>query len=395
VKVSKEKKTEEMKTTANIVIIGGGIIGVSIAYYLGKMGAKGVVLFEKDLMGEGSTGLCAGGIRRQWTTEVNMRFSLRAFEVFQNFEDEFGVDPEFHQTGYLFLATNQEEVEAFKQNVEFQNGFGVPSQFLMCDEIKKRWPFLNTEDVLGGAFCDTDGYAGPYEVTRAFSTGARRHGVKIFEDTEVTSIELKRGRIVSVTTVMGRVETPIVVNAAGPYAANVGKMAGIEIPVTPIRRQLFVTDAFPLIPPSVPLIIDNKQNFYFRREGEAVLFAGPQDEFPSFDLSTDFYAMVETAEKATHRVPVFKEARIARGWGGLYEISPDNHAILGKTPEIEGLFLANGFSGHGFQHGPAAGMVMAELILHGRAQTIDITPLTPTRFKEGKMIKESLTAFRD
>jgi sarcosine oxidase subunit beta len=384
-----------MKKTADIVIIGGGIIGVSVAYYLGKMGAKNVVLLEKDRIGEGSTGLCAGGIRRQFTTEVNMHFSLKAFELFQNFKDEFGVDPEFRQIGYLFLATSEEELEIFKQNVEFQNGFGVPSQILTQEEVKKGWPFLSTEDLFGGAFCGTDGYAGPYEVTEGIARGARRHGVEIVENTQATSIEVERDRIVSVTTKKGRVQTPVVVNAAGPYAANVGRMAGIEIPVKPIRRQLFVTDAFHLIPPSVPLTIDQKQNFYFRREGEAVLFSGPQDEEPSFNLSTDFDSMVDTAEKATHRVPVFEETNIARGWAGLYEISPDNHAILGKVPDVEGLILANGFSGHGFQHGPAVGMVMAELILNGRAKTIDIEPLVPTRFKEGKTIKESLTAFRD
>jgi len=384
-----------MRKTADIVIIGGGIIGVSVAYYLGKMGADNVLLLEKDLIGEGSTGLCAGGIRRQWTTEVNMHFALKAFEIFQHFADEFGIDPEFHPIGYLFLATSEEELEIFKRNVEFQNRFGVPSQILTRGEVEKGWPFLNTEDILGGAFCDTDGYAGPYEVTDGIARAARGHGVEILEKTEVTSIEVERGRIVSVTTPRGKVETPIVVNAAGPYAAKVGKMAGIEVPVKPIRRQLFVTDPFHEIPPSVPLTIDQDQNFYFRREGESVLLAGPQDEEPSFDVTTDFGSMVETAEKATHRVPVFEETNIARGWGGLYEISPDNHAIIGKVSEVEGLIVANGFSGHGFQHGPAAGMVIAELILHGRAETIDIDPLAFERFREGRMIKESLTAFRD
>lgn len=384
-----------MKKTADIVIIGGGIIGVSIAYYLGKMGAKNVILFEKDLIGAGSTGLCAGGIRRQWSTEVNMYFAMKSFEIFQNFEEEFGASSEFHQIGYLFLASDEEELESFKKNIEFQNRFGVPSQLLTREEVKKEWPFLNLEDVFGGAFCDTDGYAGPNEVTQAIAKGARRHGVKIFEKTEVISIEVAGDRIVSVTTRDGQVETPMVVNAAGPYAANVGRLAGVEIPVNPIRRQLFVTDSFDKIPPSVPLTIDHKQNFYFRREGECVLLSGPQDEKPSFNLTTDFDSMVQTAEKAMHRVPIFEKVKIFRGWAGLYEISPDNHAILGKVPEVEGLILAVGFSGHGFQHGPAAGMAIAELVWNGKSESIDIDPLTLTRFKEGRAIKELLTAFKD
>lgn len=384
-----------MTKTADIVIIGGGIIGVSIAYYLGKMGAKNVVLFEKDLIGMGSTGLCAGGIRRQWSTEVNMHFAMKAFEVFQSFEEEFGASPEFHQIGYLFLARDEEELEAFRKNVELQNRFGVPSKLLTRGEVKNEWPFLNVEDIVGGAFCHTDGYAGPSEVTNAMAKGGRRFGVKIFEKAEVVSIEVKKNRIVSVTTREERVETHTVVNAAGPYAALVGRLAGVEIPVSPIRRQLFVTDPFHKIPSSVPLTINHKENFYFRREGECVLLSGPQDEKPSFNLNTDFEAMVITAEKAVHRVPVFEEVHIARGWAGLYEISPDNHAILGKVPEVEDFILAVGFSGHGFQHGPAAGMVIAELILNGKSESIDIRPLSLSRFKEGKAIKESLTAFKD
>ncbi len=384
-----------MTKTADIVIVGGGIIGVSIAYYLGKMGAKNVVLFEKDLIGMGSTGLCAGGIRRQWSTEVNMHFAMKAFEVFQNFEEEFGASPEFHQIGYLFLARDAEELEAFKKNVAFQNSFGVPSKLLTRDQMKNDWPFLNVEDIVGGAFCHTDGYAGPSEVTNAIARGARGYGIKILEKAEVVSIEVKKHCIVSVATRAGRVETRMVVNAAGPYAAKVGKLAGVEIPVSPIRRQLFVTNPFRNIPSVVPLTIDHKQNFYFRREGECILLSGPQDEKPSFNLTTDFDAMVETAEKATHRVPVFEKANISRGWAGLYEISPDNHAILGKVPEVEGFILAVGFSGHGFQHGPAAGMAIAELIWKGKSETIDISPLALTRFKEGKAIKESLTAFKD
>ena len=384
-----------MTKTADIVIIGGGIIGVSIAYNLGKMGAKKIVLFEKDNICEGSTALCAGGIRRQFTSDVTMQFALKSFEVFQHFKDEFGVDPQFHPIGYLFLATSPDEIDVFKKNVEFQNRYGVPSRVLSRDEIEKNWPFLNIEDVLGGAFCETDGFASPHEVTHAMAKRAKELGTSIIEQTEVTDIEVIKGRVVSVTAGGQRLETPVVVNAAGPYAANVGKLAGIDIPVKPIRRQLFITDPFDQIPDEVPLTIDHKQNFYFRREGKAVLLSGPQDESPSFNLNTDFDSMVETAEKAINRVPVFEKTNIARGWGGLYEISPDNNAILGTVPEAEGLIVANGFSGHGFQHGPATGMVIAEVILKGKAETINIDPLSYDRFKTGDLIKESLTAFHD
>ena len=219
---------EGMKKTADIVIIGAGIIGVSIAYYLGKMGAKNVMVFEKDQIAGGSTGLCAGGIRRQWSTEVNMQFAMKSFEVFQNFDEEFGTSPEFHQIGYLFLARDKEELESFKKNIELQSRFGVPSQLLNRGQVNKAWPFLNLEDVFGGAYCATDGYAGPEEVTHAIARKARRQGVEILEKTEVISIEVVKGRIVSVSTRDGRVETRVVVNAAGPYAANVGKLAGVE-----------------------------------------------------------------------------------------------------------------------------------------------------------------------
>jgi sarcosine oxidase subunit beta len=386
-----------MEKTSDIIIIGGGIIGVSIAYYLGKMRAKNVSLFEKDVIAGGSTGLCAGGIRRQWTTEVNMRFALQSFEIFQHFEEEFGFPSDFHQIGYLFLARDNDELEIFRKNVEFQNRFSVPSQILSRQEIEVEWPFLRTDDIVGGAYCHTDGFASPHEVTYAIAKGARRHGVKVFEKTEVTAIEVKGGRVVSVMTSQGRVETHTVVNAAGPYAANVGKLAGVDIPVNPIRRQLFITAPFPFgkIAPSVPLTIDHRQNFYFRREGECILLSGPQDEKPSFNLTTDFDSMFETADKAMHRVPDFEEARIARGWAGLYEITPDNHAILGKVPEVEGLILAVGFSGHGFQHGPAVGRVIAEVILYGHSESIDIGPVALTRFKKGRVIRESLTAFKD
>lgn len=315
---------------------------------------------------------------------------MKAFEIYQHFKDEFDVDPEFHQTGYLFLATSEREIEIFKGTVEFQRSFGVPSQILTREDVIKEWPFLYTGDILGAAFCNTDGFLGPHEVTYAIFKGARRFGVDVYQYNEVTSIEVKQGRVVSVSSNQGRVESPIVVNAAGPYAANVGKMAGVEIPVKPIRRQLHYTDPFEKIPPGIPLIVDLRKNFYFRKEGAGVLLSGREDKEPSFKLFTDFDSMEEAAENGIYRAPVLEEANIAGGWGGLYEISPDKHAILGKVPEVEGLILANGFSGHGLQHGPAVGMVIAELILNGKSETIAIDSLSLGRVREGKLLGERM-----
>jgi len=191
------------------------------------------------------------------------------------------------------------------------------------------------------------------------------------------------------------IATPVVVNAAGPYAASVGDMAGIKIPVKPLRRQIFITAPFHLTDRPIPLTIDFHRGWYFRQEVDGLLLSGPLDQEPSFNTNIDYEAMAEASENAMDRVPILEKARIARGWAGLYEISPDNHAILGKVPEIEGLILANGFSGHGFQHSPAVGKVIAELIVDGEATTIDISSLSIERFNKGALILEPLTAFKE
>ena len=228
-----------------------------------------------------------------------------------------------------------------------------------------------------------------------FVAGSKRAGVKIYEGTEVTCILQEKGKIEGVRTKEGDIATPVVVNAAGPFASSIGEMAGVEIPVRPLRRQVFVTGPFHLTDQTVPLTIDFHRGWYFRQEVDGFLLSGPLDQTPSFNLNTDYKAMVEAAENAMYRVPDLEKALIARGWAGLYEISPDHHAILGKVPGIEGLILANGFSGHGFQHSPAVGKVIAELIVEGRAATIDIAPLSIERFKKGQRIFEPMTAFKE
>jgi sarcosine oxidase subunit beta len=383
-----------IEKAAEVVIVGGGVIGVSIAYHLAMRKAGRVLLLEKGQLGEGSTSRCVGGIRTQFSTEINLLFSLESLKTFGQFQDEFGVDPEFRRIGYLFLATSPVEMQVFKENFRLQRKFDIPVELLNGDEIERRWPYLRTDDIVGGTFCPWDGHAGPSEVLVGFAAAARRAGVKIHEGVEAVGIEVNGGKIESVTTKEGEISTRVVVNAAGPHAAQIGEMAGVDVPVKPLRRQIFVTAPFRLTEQAIPLTIDFHRGWYFRREVDGFLLSGPLDPESSFNLNVDYEAMAEAVGDAIYRVPALEEARIARGWAGLYEISPDNHAILGRVPEVEGFVLANGFSGHGFQHSPAVGKVIAELIVDGEAKTIDISPISIERFSRGELIQESMTAFR-
>ena len=382
--------------SADVVIIGGGIIGVSIAYHLVKKNVQSVLLLERGIMGEGSTSKCVGGIRTQFSTEINLNFSVLSRNIFDRFQAEFGVDPEFHRIGYLFLATDERHQEVFEANAHLMERLPLPVELLDPGEIKRRWPFLKVDDLIGGAFTAHDGYAGPHEVLKGFIGGARRLGAILREGVEVIGIDLKRGKIRGVLTSTGeRVKTQVVVNASGPYAAKVAALAGLDLPVRPVRRQIFFTDPFEGLPPVLPLVIDLEHGWYMRREGKGLLLAGPQDSESSFSEQEDFAGKEWAATRSVHRVPILKGARIVRGWAGLYEISPDNHAIIGEFPELKGFICANGFSGHGFMHSPAAGVLVAELIVEGKAKTLDIHPLRPQRFQDGDLINEPLTAFHN
>jgi sarcosine oxidase subunit beta len=383
-----------MEKTAEIVIIGGGIIGVSIACSLARKKVGRVLLLEKGMLGEGSTAKCAGGIRAQFSTEINILFSLQSLQTWDRFEEVTGVDLGFKRVGYLFLATTREEWAIFQSHASLQHRFGIPVELLSPREIEFRWPYLKVDDLEGGTFCPWDGYAGPYEALRGFVQGARKGGVKIHEGTEVTHVLRRGDRVQGVRTPRGDISAPLVVNAAGPFAGEVGKLAGVEVPVLPYRRQLFFTAPFPFIPGPVPLVIDFHRGWYFRREGAGLLISGPKDNFPSFNIHVDYDAMAEAAENSLHRVPLLEKAEINRGWAGSYEISPDSHGILGEVPELRGFFLASGFSGHGFQHSPAVGEVMAEALL-GEKTSIDISCLSLERFRQGRLIREPLTAFKD
>jgi sarcosine oxidase subunit beta len=372
------------KDTAEVVIVGGGIMGASTAYYLAKGGQKDVVVLEKDLLAQATTGLSVGGIRQQFSHPANILLSQETLRLFKHFKEEFEIDIGFHQVGYLFLAQQEETWKEFLANVRIQRIYHVPVEILTPKEIKNRWPYLEIDDLRGGTFCAEDGYADPYSVAMGLAGSARKHGVRIEEKTEVTGIRIEREKIKAIETTKGPISTPIVVNAAGPWSSKVAKMAGIDLPVKPYRRQAFVTTAFESIPKPVPLVLDFDVSFYFREEGPGILMGmSDQDEPSSFNTKVDRNFLDKVTEAAVKRAPVLEKAEIRRGWGGLYAVSPDNNPIIGPLPGVEGLFCASGFSGHGFQHGPPAGRILSELILDGQSD-FDLSPFSYDRFKTMK-----------
>lgn len=370
----------EWKNSAGVAIVGGGIMGASTAYHLAKRGFTDIVILERDLLAQASTGLSAGGIRQQFSHPANIRLSQEAVRLFEHFQEEFGVDIDFRQVGYLFLAQSEETWQEFLTNVEVQRAHNVPVEVLSPEEIKYRWPYLNVEDLRGGTFGPKDGYADPYSVAMAFASAARKLGVRIEEQTRVTGIRVENGQVRGVDTSRGPVAAPVVVNVAGAWGAQVARMVGIDLPVLPYRRQVFMTQAFEAIPKPVPMILDIEPAFYFRGEGPGILMGmSDHDEPPSFNTNVDYCFLERVIDAAIKRAPILEEAEIMRGWAGLYDITPDDNPIIGPLPGAEGLLCAIGFSGHGFQQGATVGRVLSELILDGHTE-FDLTPFAHDRF---------------
>jgi sarcosine oxidase subunit beta len=366
--------------TADIVIIGAGAIGASIAYHLARRGVRDVVVLEREMVGAGSTSKAAGGIRVQFGTRVEIEFSLRSIEFFKRFEAEMGVPCDYRQEGYLILLSDQADLARYRRNVELQTSLGADVRIVTPDDARALVPELDVEDVLAAAWGPMDGYASPNDVVQAYATRARERGVRIVEDTPATAIELSGDRVTAVRTPEGRIETPLVVNAAGPQAPLVGRMVGLEVPVDPRRRHIFVTDEFAGVRHPMPLVIDRKSGFYCRSEGRQILMsAGDVGATTEFSAAVDWSLLDQAVDKAVRRIPALEGASIRHAWAGLRPLTPDEHAILDWAPGIRGLYLAVGFCGHGFQHSPATGQVVAE-VLTGTPPSIDIADLAISRF---------------
>jgi len=369
--------------TADIVIIGAGAIGCSIAYHLALRGARDVVVLEREMVGAGSTSKAAGGIRVQFGTRVEIEFSLRSIEFFTRFEEEMGVPCDYRQEGYLILLSDERDLAQYRRNVELQTSLGADVRIVAPDDARAIVPGLRVDDILAAAWGPRDGYASPNDVVQAYAAQARARGVRILEGTPVEAIELSGDRVTAVVTLAGRIETPLVVNAAGPQAPLVGRMVGLDLPVDPRRRHIFVTGEFSGVRHPMPLVIDRSSGFYCRSEQRQVLMsAGDIGATTEFTAAVDWSVLDQAVDKAVRRIPALEGASIRHAWAGLRPLTPDEHGILDWAPGVRGLYLAIGFCGHGFQHSPAAGQVVAE-VLTGAPASIDIGDLSISRFASG------------
>jgi len=379
------------------VIVGGGIVGLASAYHLAQRGAD-VTLYEKGSLGSGSTARAAGGIRSQFTTPVNVELSLASKAVWNDFEADFGVDIEYRKNGYLFLARSEETAEQFRENVRMQRDLGAESEFLTPEEATEYCPGLDTGPFVAATFNGDDGIADPNLAVQGYAKRARAVGVDVHTNTAVTDVlrdgERACGVEIEHDSETVRHEADFVVNAAGAWSPRLAAMAGVELPVSPRRRQVAVVDPSEPVPESVPLTIDLETGSYFRPEREGVALVGghfggedPDVDPDRFTEDMDLGWAAGAVERAADYTAYFgPETRIKRGWAGLYAVTPDHHPVIEET--LPGLVTATGFSGHGFQHAPATGQIVAELVLDGEPRLVDVSELDGGRFERGEAMVE-------
>jgi sarcosine oxidase subunit beta len=374
--------------SADVVIAGGGISGCALAYQLAKRKVD-VVLVERETLGSQSTGKCAGGVRQQFSTEDNVRVMRLSVKLLESFEEETGHPADFRQIGYLFVFTLPQQVEDFRHNMDMWHRVGLTeARWVDAAEAATMVPVLNVADVLGCTFCPTDGIASPNDVTFGYATAARRLGARLKEGVAVTGIDIAAGRVQGVRTSAGDIATRLVINCAGPWAASIGRMAGLEIPVLPYRRHIAVTDTFPALPRNTPMTVDFHTSLYFHPEGDGVLMGmSDRTEPPAFVTDVNWEFLEKMFEQAARRAPALAGAGVKTAWAGLYESTPDHQAILGPVAEVDGFWCAAGYSGHGFMQAPAASLLLTQLLLDKKSE-IDISSFAFERFARGSLVRE-------
>jgi sarcosine oxidase, subunit beta len=379
--------------TADVVIVGGGIVGSSIAYHLTELGCRSVIVIEREAhVGKGSTGKSMGGVRAQFSTPVNIQMSMYSIPFYAAFDQRMAYPAGYRPQGYLFLATSEAHLRYLDSNRQKQEAAGLHVEKLSADDIRKTYPLLNTDDVLGGNFCPTDGFVDPYSAMVGFMTKAAEQGARLWRGTEVTGISLDCNGVAAVNTSRETIATRNLVNAAGAWATSIASMVNINLPVQPLRRMLVPTEPFDEYPHTAPMTIDMSNGFHFRPEALGFLMAwNDPTETPGYKMDFEPTFVEKILERAANRVPCFDRVPInpKRAWAGLYEMTPDHHPILGPSADVPGFFFANGFSGHGVMHAPATGKITADLVLNGETSLIDASLLNLQRFAEGREIHET------
>lgn len=377
-----------LKRTADVVVIGAGIQGCSIAYNIAKSGLRNVVVLEKDTICSGSTGRCGAGIRAQWGTEMNCRFGLAAIEKFERLQEELGMDCGLHQGGYLVVAYRDSEFERLKESMRLQNSLGINTRVVSYTEAREICPGLSAEDAVGFTFHDRDGHADPFLTTFAYMEAARRLGVKFLRFTEVKAIKAVAGRVKGVKTNRGDFDAPVVVNAAGGYAQQVARMAGVEIPNFSERHEILITEP---VEPGVcpPMLISFSGNFYIQQRPNGSMIGGcsPEGHPQDYGLGTSWNFLESMSRTFVKLLPRTRGIRVARQWSGLYNMTPDCQPVLCESDDVKGFFLSCGYSGHGFMFGPISGELLAQQIL-GQKPTIPIGMLHYKRFERGELLVE-------
>jgi sarcosine oxidase subunit beta len=379
-----------------VVVVGGGVMGASVAWHLAARGCRDVVVLDRSpSTGLGSTGRATGGFRTQFATPVNIRLSLLSREKLLRFPEEIGADSGYRPYGYLFLADGEAQMEALRSIRPFQRDLGVPVEEIGPEDIARLNPAVRLEGIVGGTFCPIDGFIRPLNILNGYMEAARQLGVHFEFGAEVTGFAVAKrlpGRITHVNTAAGSIPARHVVNAGGAWAGGLGRLAGVEVPVTPLRRQVAPTVPTAALPEEMPMTIFLGDGFHLRVRDGRVLLLWPQPSTSAdpFDATFDESWLPGLLERAHARVPCLKDVPVDRAgcWAGLYEMSPDQHAILGLAPRLDNLWLINGSSGHGVMHSPALGQIVAEMILDGEAKAIDVNVLRPSRFAEGEAIPE-------
>lgn len=368
--------------TYDVVIVGAGIIGCSIAFQLASRGARRIALLDRGLPGDGSTSKATGGFRHQFSTRVNVELSLESVAMFQDFENVVGAPLAIRRLGYLFVSDDEQRIAAMERNVELQRSLGVQVDVLDPKALEALVPPLKVDDMTVGTFCAADGLASPTDACAGFLAAARNLGVEVYPRHEVSAIETRAGRVTGVRTELGEVACETLVLSAGVWSPAIASTVGVQLPIRPHHRQAFMTVGDAGVPASAPFTIDLDTGAYFHGEGQGLVIGGTDHgDDRGFDDRLDWSLLPRLVEALTRRLPPAENLEIQSGWAGLREMTPDEHGIVGALPGVEGGYVAAGFSGHGFMHSPAIGRIVADLVETGTCRHPDISPLSPTRFE--------------